>query len=123
MNDKLAWMCVGGTVAFTIYGQVILKWRVRGVALPGPFAEKLWAILGMLADPWVLSGFLSAFVASLFWIAAMTRLPLNLAYPFTSMSFVLIVLFGTLFLHEPLTVSRFIGVLVVTAGLILLSRA
>jgi multidrug transporter EmrE-like cation transporter len=123
MTNKLAWTCVAATILLTIYGQIIIKWRVSGIVLPDAFGEKLSALGGMLADPWVITALSGAFVASLFWMAAMTRLPLSLAYPFTSLSFVIVAALGILFMGEPFTTSKAGGICLVVAGLVLLSRA
>ncbi len=55
-----------GTVIFTVYGQLVIKWRVglHG-SLPETFFSKILFLLRLFADPYLLSGFFSAFLASL----------------------------------------------------------
>src|SRR5699024_7054193 len=80
-----------GTIAFTVYGQIMLKWRIDKYGdLPADLFDKLQFVLRLLLDPLILSGFLSAFVASLFWMAAMTKFDISFAYPFMSFAFVLV---------------------------------
>lgn len=106
-----------GTILFTVYGQLILKWRVGfyGV-LPSLFLDKCKFVLTILFDPWVLSGLAAAFVASLCWIAAMTKFELIHAYPFMSLNFVFVFFFGALFLNEPITLYRSIGMGLIVFG-------
>jgi len=47
-------------------------------------------IENFLFDPLIFSGFASAFIASFFWMAAMTKFELSYAYPFMSRVFVLV---------------------------------
>jgi drug/metabolite transporter (DMT)-like permease len=70
-----------------------------------------------------MSGFLSAFLASLAWMAAMTRFELNYAYPFMSLAFIIVMFFSVLFLNESLTPQAILGTVMVVAGLIVISRA
>ena len=106
------------TVLLTVYGQLILKWQV-GLAgpLPADTAGRLWFLLGLLANPWVISGLAAAFGAALSWMLALTQLPLSQAYPFTALTFVLVLAVSVLFLHEPLTSSKAIGTMLIVAGI------
>ena len=111
------------TIAFTVYGQLVLKWQMQGVgALPESGLQKLVFLLGLVLNPWVLSGFVSAFLASLAWMAAMTRLEMSYAYPFMSLAFVIVVGAGALFYGEPLTVGKVVGTTLVVFGLIVMVR-
>lgn len=111
------------TVVFTVYGQLILKHRIAGAGeLPQGLAAKLCFLLTLFLDPWILSGFFSAFLAALCWMAAMTRFELSYAYPFMSLSFLLVLAFSVLFLEEPLTAWKLGGTVLVILGLVALTR-
>lgn len=70
-----------------------------------------------------MSVFFYAFLASLAWMAAMTRFKLNYAYPFISLAFIIVMFFSVLFLNESLTRQSILGTVMVVAGLIVFSRA
>ena len=111
-----------GTVAFTVYGQLILKWRIglHG-SLPECFIPKIIFLIKLLLDPFVFSGFAAAFIASFFWMAALSKLQLSYAYPFMSMAFVLgLGLSGALF-NEPITWQKVGGMSLIVAGIALSS--
>ncbi|WP_246148439.1 EamA family transporter [Candidatus Accumulibacter phosphatis] len=111
------------TLFFTVYGQLVLKWQMSGVGpLPDGATSKLWFLLQQFLNPWIMTGLASAFLASLAWMAAMTRFDLNYAYPFMSLAFVIVMGFSVLFLNEPITVQRLLGTLMVVGGLIVMSR-
>jgi uncharacterized membrane protein len=111
------------TLLFTVYGQLILKWRLNSF---GPFPESFKTQLNYLGaaliDPYILSSFAAAFLASLTWIAALTKFQLSYAYPFMSFSFILVLVMSYFFLNEPFTINKLIGVLLIVAGLFIASK-
>ena len=111
------------TLLFTVYGQLVLKWQMGQVgSLPEGGIDKVIFLLQQFLNPWIMSGLLSAFLASLAWMAAMTRFDLNYAYPFMSLAFVIVMLFSVIFLNESLSVQRVIGTTMVFAGLVIVAR-
>jgi multidrug transporter EmrE-like cation transporter len=123
VTNKLAWLAVAGTIFLTVYGQLVIKWRVNAIhqSSPGTLA-KVFIFLKFLSDPWIISALGGAFLASLFWMLAMTRLPLSVAYPFMSLSFAIVVLASAGFLGEALTVWKLVGAGLIGAGLIAISQ-
>jgi multidrug transporter EmrE-like cation transporter len=113
-----------GTILFTVYGQLILKWRITNYgALPDMLQDKIFFLFKLLFDPFIFSGFIAAFVASFFWMAAMTKLELSFAYPFMSTAFVLVFLFSIFLFHEVITWHKIVGLLLIVAGIIVTSRS
>jgi len=111
------------TIAFTIYGQLILKWRISQYPeMPSEAFMKVKYILSFLLDPLILSGFISAFLASLAWMAAMTKFDLSHAYPFMSLNFVVVLLLSALLLNEPMNSQKIIGVLLIVIGTIVAAK-
>ncbi len=84
--------------------------------------EKILFLFRQFLNPWIMSGLFSAFLASLAWMAAMTRLELNYAYPFMSLAFIIVMLFSVFFLNESLTLQGVVGTFMVVAGLIIIAR-
>jgi drug/metabolite transporter (DMT)-like permease len=111
------------TLLFTVYGQLVLKWQMSKVGpLPVAPFDKVGFLLEQMLHPWILSGFVAAFVASLGWMAAMTRFELSYAYPFMSLAFVIVVVFSSIFLGDIPSLRRLAGTLLVIGGLILIAR-
>jgi multidrug transporter EmrE-like cation transporter len=112
-----------GTVLFTVYGQLIVKWQV---AQAGPFpataAERVLFIVRLLFNPWIISGVAAGFIAFLCWIVAMTRFELSYAYPFMSLAFVFVLILSAIFFHEAVTIPKAAGVALVVIGIIIGSR-
>lgn len=120
----IGYLYIAGCVVFTVYGQLMLKWRMNmQPALPDGLMHKaIYLIKLILLDPFVLSGFVAAFVASLFWMAAMTRFSISFAYPFMSTAFVLVMFGSALFFSEALTPMKLLGTFIIVIGLVVLSR-
>jgi len=120
----MGYFYIFGTIFFTVYGQIILKWRINGVgSLPENFTDKIFFLLKLLFDPWIFSGFIAAFIASLFWMAAMTKFDISYAYPFMSSAFVLVFLLSVILFHEPISWQKIIGLLLIVAGITVTSRS
>lgn len=114
----MGYIYILGTLLFTVYGQLILKWRLSGLSfqLPEGVLNKLISLLKIIIDPYILSGFASGFLASLFWIAAMTKFEITKAYPFMSLAPALVFLFGITMLGEEFTWGKVIGLAFIVLG-------
>jgi uncharacterized membrane protein len=111
------------TIAFTVYGQLILKWRISGFGpLPDAFVEKIRFLVFLLFDPLIFSGFAAAFLASLAWMGAMTKFELSHAYPFMSLNFVLVLVLSGWLLNEPVSVPKVFGVALIVIGTLVCAR-
>ena len=116
----MGYLYISGCILFTIYGQIMLKWRMNmQEGLPEPFLEKTIFLFKLFLDPWILSAFFAAFIASLFWMAAMSKLDLSFAYPFMSLSFIFVLISSTFILGETVTPGNIIGLILIIAGLII----
>ena len=67
-----------GTILFTVYGQIVLKWQVSRLGpLPPALGSKFAVLARLLVNPWVMSCILAGLLAFLCWIAALTRFQLT----------------------------------------------
>jgi drug/metabolite transporter (DMT)-like permease len=126
MNKKrrfMGFVYIGLTIAFTVYGQLIIKSQV---AKAGDFPEelngKLFFIGQLLLNPLVISGLVAAFLASLAWIATLTQFELGFAYPFMSLSFVVVMLLSVFLFGEVVTPTKVLGTVIIIVGLYVVSR-
>ena len=117
----IGYFYIAGTLFFTVYGQIILKWRLSKLSfeLPYGFFEKIISLIKIIFDPFIFSGFVSAFVASMFWMAAMTKFEITKAYPFMSLAPALVFILGVGFLGEEFTWGKLIGLLFIIIGIIM----
>ncbi len=107
------------TILLTVYGQLIIKWQVSlAGAMPIETTEKIWFIIRLLLNPWIITGFASAFLAAISWMGAMSKFPISYAYPFMSLAFVLVLILSNIFFKEPITMGKSIGMGFIVLGII-----
>lgn len=110
------------TILFTVYSQLIMRWRVE-IAGPTPdnLSGKLHYIAELLLNPWVISALVSTFCAGISWMMAMTRFEISYAFPFVSLNYVLILVLSVLLFNETITISKLIGSALVMAGIFVIA--
>ncbi|PLY04811.1 MAG: hypothetical protein C0625_15645 [Arcobacter sp.] len=106
------------SIVFTVYGQYIIKFKiVKYGELPDSIVEKIIFLGKLFLDPYILSGFVSAFIASFFWMAAMTKFDLSHAYPLVMAGLVLLTsIMAIVIFKEPITMFKSIGILLIICG-------
>lgn len=112
------------TVLFTVYGQLVFKWRMglKGAIPEGNLFTKIYFILTAYLDFWIISGFLAAFLASVSWAATLTKFELSYAYPFTSLSFVLVFFAGVFLFNEEFNWYKVVGLVFIVVGVIITAK-
>lgn len=119
----MAYFYIFITIALTVYGQLIIKWRMSLAGeLPVEFIPKISFLVMKLFDPWIITGLAGAMIAALAWMAAMTKLDLSHAYPFVSVTFPVVVILSGLFFKEPVGLYKIAGALMIVVGVIVGSR-
>lgn len=112
------------TVALTAFGQLAFKWRIDAAgAFPAETGDRVRFLADLALDPWVIAVFASALVASVTYGVALSRLELSVAYPFMSLSFVIVLVFSAALFSESMTPGKVIGVALICAGVIASSWA
>lgn len=111
-------------IAFTVASQLLMRWRV-GLAgsLPAALGERVEFIARLLLTPWIWLAIVCTFLAGVSWMLALTRFELSYAFPFTGVSFLVMLFAGSLMFHEHVTMGRGIGTLLVMIGLIVVVRS
>lgn len=111
-------------IIFTVYGQIALKWQV-GKLDPSQnmLSDKYVYYFVLLKNPWIWSSFLAAFLASLVWMAAVSKFDLSYAYPFMSVSFALVLFFSAVLFNEPVNLYKVLGIFFIILGVVITSRS
>ncbi|MCA9726358.1 MAG: EamA family transporter [Candidatus Eisenbacteria bacterium] len=108
-------------VCFSVTGELCLK---SGMDQIGVLSfSNLFPTLGrVLSNTRIWTGFAAIGVGAVFWLAVLSRVNLSWAYPMLSLGYILVLLFSALILREPVSALRWIGALVVVAGVFLITR-
>jgi undecaprenyl phosphate-alpha-L-ara4N flippase subunit ArnF len=115
--------CAAASVVLVSIAQLAMRWGMTRLPASEPLAT-LAAHGGAVAA--VLAGLACYGVSMLTWAVALRRLPLSVAYPLLSLSYVLVYLAAGLIpaFAERLSATRTLGVLLIVCGVtVLMSRA
>jgi drug/metabolite transporter (DMT)-like permease len=99
-------------------GQLFMKRGMGEIGEVGSVGElfhpsTLWQ---MLTNPFVFGGVVMYAVALILWLGALSQLEVSMIYPLLSLGYVLTALFAFAFLHEVVTLARWVGILLITLG-------
>jgi multidrug transporter EmrE-like cation transporter len=111
-------------VAFLVaYSQLMVKLRSSSTAAASEMGV-MHHLLSLLSDPWVVSAYSSALIASFAWLFVVTKLPLTTAFPvYIGVIFLMVLVGGWLFLGEAMTLTKVAAALLILAGVALGIRA
>lgn len=104
-------------------GQLLLKNgmnKMGAVTLSLGDAPQL--LLKLATNPWVVGGLFLYGCGTIFWLAGISRVDLSYAYPFASLSYVVMLLVAWQLFDEQITLPRIIGTLVIASGVLIVSR-
>jgi drug/metabolite transporter (DMT)-like permease len=122
MNVAIVYILIsvlGGAV-----GQVLLKMGMSNLGAMTFSLAHLGNLLWRLAtNPLVVGGLLIYACGTLFWLLALSRVDLSFAYPFASLSYVLMLLASWLLLNEHISLMRLAGSFVIIIGVLIISRS
>ena len=122
----LPYVLLTATIVLSVYSQLMIKWRMSSrfcdIHLPEGLWDKFLLLLIIIFDPGVFSGLVATFLSGLFWMATMSKLDISFAYPFTSLGFVLVLLFSAFLFGESMNMYKIVGVLFIMLGVTIASR-
>jgi small multidrug resistance pump len=96
-----------------VLGQVALK----------AGAERSSGMVAQFLDPFTIGGFAVYALAAIFYIIAIKRIPISLAFPSVSLSYVAVAIIAHLVWGEPLGLPQIGGIALITGGILLLHQS
>lgn len=122
MNIALVYILI--SVLGGALGQILLK---KGMSSMGPLTLSLDQTLSilwkMVTNPYVILGLGIYVMGTVFWLTALSRVDLSYAYPFASISYVIMLLASWQLFNENISLMRLAGSVVIILGVILISRS
>ena len=103
------------SVLLAACGHLLIKHGLNSVALPAQ-AALLVKLQTYFLAPLVVTGLAIYGMATMLWIVAVSKRDISYLYPFTSLNYVVITLGGMWLFSEPVTLGRWVGILVVMLG-------
>jgi len=114
------------SVALAAVAQLTLKHGMTQVThhgdLPLDLKQPAEVLRRVAANASVIGGLLIFVASAAAWLVVLSKVSLSFAYPFVSLTYVLILLFDRLVLHEGVSGLRWAGVALIIGGIFLVSR-
>ena len=105
-------------------GQIFFKKGMLALGKP-ELSLKFDVILSFIGkictQPLVVTGMLFYFFSTVIWLYSLSRVPLNRAYPYTAINFVLVILASYFLFSETIPFNRFLGVGIIVCGVLVAS--
>jgi multidrug transporter EmrE-like cation transporter len=104
--------------------QLLLKTGSRAIAGISFSVANTWTLVERIAlNPPILAGLALYVVSVVFWILALSRVDVSIAYPMLSIGYIVTALAGWLLFSEALSVPRVAGILIIIVGVWLVARS
>ena len=116
---------LGNSIFFGVVSNLIFRSQVSSFpVLPKDhFGKLLIFSLHVFSSPLLLLGVFLVFLGGINWLLALTKFELSQAFPFTGISYALILFADVVFFNATLTVEKFIGTSLIFLGIYLLVRS
>ena len=111
-------LLVLSAVALAATGQLRLKHGMQ-VATARAHSSHGSLVVAAATTPWVLLGLVVFAVSAVAWLGALSRVPLNVAYPFNALGYIVILGASVVVLHERANLLTWAGSLLVVSGLVI----
>ena len=113
-----SYIFIGCALVFTSIGQIFQKIG-SGKIKKEHLKIGIKSIL-VFFNGYIFFALIMLFFATIFYLLALSSLPLSIAYPMLSGGYVLVVLLSKIFLKEKVSVKRWIGVFIIIAGIFII---
>jgi small multidrug resistance pump len=104
------YLALAAGIVFGVAGQIALK----------SGAEAATTIAAQFLHPFTIVGFAIYALAAIFYIIAIKRIPVSLAYPSVALSYVVVAFVAHILWSEPLGLPQFGGIALIAGGILLL---
>jgi drug/metabolite transporter (DMT)-like permease len=106
---------IAATLIFASIGQILFKYT--SILLNRDYEVLSISVIGS-----VFLAFLSLGLGSIIWIILLRNIELSRAYPFISLSFILVPLLGFAIFNEQLSLPYFIGTMFILVGVMIIAK-
>jgi drug/metabolite transporter (DMT)-like permease len=117
-NNPLSQIVVNALV--TTAAELFLKMGARATAHMGYGPS--WTGVTGLASPWTWLGILFLILSLVSWLQILRNVPLSIAFPLSNMVHVFVPLTSWLFLNEVISATRWIGIVLLVVGLLIVAK-
>lgn len=118
MSFKNPYVLLAMALSLGTMGQLLFK---TGLNKMGGQIELSPQIIRIFFTPYIAAGLLCYVLSTFGWLSALSKLPLSVAYPTISATYVLIFILSIFFLNEQYTHMKLLGNIFIITGIILIN--
>jgi drug/metabolite transporter (DMT)-like permease len=121
--NAIVYILIAATICFTVMGNLLVKAGMLEVGiLPGNMEMLPGFFFRAFTNLKVLEGLALALMAASTWIGAVSMSDISFAYPFMSLTIVMVLALSGVFFGEAVSLIRWVGVFIVCIGIFVASR-
>jgi drug/metabolite transporter (DMT)-like permease len=109
-------------ICFSVTGELLLKSGMNQIGVLS-FKDLLPTLGRILCHPRILIGFGFFGLGAFFWLSVLSRVNLSWAYPMLSIGYILVLVVSAVILKEHVSMTRWMGAVVICAGVYLVFRS
>lgn len=108
-----------------VCGQLALKAGMSDVGQVGvgSLSQPVGLVARVASNPLIVGGLGLYVLGAMSWMAVLSRVPLSFAYPLLALGYVITPILAWLVLRESVSPMRWLGILVIGLGVILVTRS
>ena len=112
------------SISIAVGGQILLKIGINRIGVADfnglDYLKQLF--FGVIKSPLVISGLFLYVISAAIWLIVLSAVDLSFAYPFIGFTYVMVLVLSKLILKEDVSPIRWAGALIITIGVIVISR-
>ncbi|MBU4314613.1 MAG: EamA family transporter [Actinobacteria bacterium] len=112
------------SVSIAVAGQILLKIGINHIGMVnfGNLDALKQLFFGVIKSPLVISGLFLYVISAAIWLVVLSAVDLSFAYPFIGFTYVMVLVLSKFILKEDVNPIRWAGALIITIGVIVISR-
>ncbi len=112
------------SVAFGAVGQLTLKAGMNSVVTSyGKLQLSIDTLIHMATNPLLIVGIAIFGISTLLWLFALAKADLSFAYPFLSLTYLVVLIGGAFLFGDKVTLPRVLGFAIIIAGVWIVARS
>ena len=112
------------SIFIAVGGQLLLKIGINRIEIVslGSLHGLKQLFFGVIKSPLVMTGLFLYVVSAAIWMIVISAVDLSFAYPFLGFTYVMVLVLSKFILKEDVNPMRWIGALIITVGVVVISR-
>lgn len=120
MITPLQLLLVLAGIALGAISALFLKIGATSIDYREGYMQALWQ---MTLNPYIVGGLILYTIPTLLWIVLLKSMPLSLLQPLLALTYVVTPLMAMLFLYEPVSLGRWLGIGIIVLGVCVVARS